>query len=158
MDIFLHIIHALSALAIIVVILLQQGKGATAGASFGAGASGTMLGDSGGGNFLTHTTAILGAIFMITSLALAWQAKNGDEVTSDGVQALQQVLQEQQAQKSSTDNTLPPGVVVPQTGDAAADQPATDTAQQSNADDKEGYVPSINSGTTNESQDTSSSK
>ena len=50
--------------------MLQQGKGADMGASFGAGASGTLFGSSGSGNFMTRMTAVLGTLFFIISLAL----------------------------------------------------------------------------------------
>ena len=75
MDIVLHVVHVLTALALIGLVLIQQGKGADAGASFGAGASQTVFGSGGAGNFLTRTTAILATVFMLTSLALAWHAR-----------------------------------------------------------------------------------
>jgi len=54
----LVVIYLLVALGLIGLVLIQQGKGADMGASFGAGASGTLFGSSGSGNFLTRTTAI----------------------------------------------------------------------------------------------------
>ncbi len=63
-------IHIFTALAVIVLVLLQQGKGAEAGASFGAGASQTVFGSQGSGNFLTRLTAILVTVFFISSLTL----------------------------------------------------------------------------------------
>ena len=68
-------IHIIVAIAMIGLILVQQGKGADAGASFGAGASGTVFGASGTANFLTRTTAVLTVIFFITSITLAVFAK-----------------------------------------------------------------------------------
>lgn len=70
------VVHVLTALAIIGLILLQQGKGAEAGASFGAGASQTVFGSEGSGNFFTRSTAILAALFFATSFGLAVVAKN----------------------------------------------------------------------------------
>lgn len=58
------------SLLLIGLILLQQGKGASMGASFGAGASGTLFGSSGSGNFMTRMTAILATLFFILSLLL----------------------------------------------------------------------------------------
>ena len=75
------IIHALVALAIIGLILLQQGKGAEAGASFGGGASQTIFGSQGGGNFFAKVTAVLAAVFFITSFSLAIIAKNNAAVS-----------------------------------------------------------------------------
>ncbi|MCK5881612.1 MAG: preprotein translocase subunit SecG [Sinobacterium sp.] len=81
------IVHVLAAVAIIALVLLQQGKGADAGASFGGGSSQTVLGVQGGGNALTQWTSILAAGFFITSLALAYYAKEqsrlGDDVIID---------------------------------------------------------------------------
>ena len=64
--------HVLAALAIIALVLLQQGKGADAGAAFGAGGSGTVFGSRGAASFLTRTTAALAVVFFLTSLGLAW--------------------------------------------------------------------------------------
>ena len=65
------VVHLLVALAIIGLILLQRGKGADVGASFGGGASQTVFGSSGGGNVLTSATGWLSAIFFATSFGLA---------------------------------------------------------------------------------------
>lgn len=70
------VIHLLMALGLIVLVLMQQGKGAEAGASFGAGASGTVFGSQGSATFLSRFTAILAAVFFATSLGLAYFAKN----------------------------------------------------------------------------------
>jgi preprotein translocase subunit SecG len=59
-------------ISLIALVLLQRGKGAEAGAGFGAGASGTVFGARGAGTALSRATAILAAIFMITSLALTY--------------------------------------------------------------------------------------
>jgi len=65
-------IHTLIALGIIALVLLQRGKGADAGAAFGAGASGTVFGARGSTNFFSRTTAILATAFFATSLTLAY--------------------------------------------------------------------------------------
>jgi preprotein translocase subunit SecG len=70
------VLHVLAAIAITVLILIQQGKGADMGASFGSGASQTLFGSRGTGNVLTRSTAILATIFFITSFGLALVAKN----------------------------------------------------------------------------------
>jgi preprotein translocase subunit SecG len=69
------IVHSLSALAVIVLIMIQQGKGAAAGASFGSGASQTVFGSDGGSSFFTRATAIFATIFFLTSLGLGVIAK-----------------------------------------------------------------------------------
>lgn len=76
METLVIVVHVVAALAIIGLILLQQGKGADAGASFGAGASQTVFGASGSGNALTRGTAIFATLFFATSFGLAIFAKN----------------------------------------------------------------------------------
>lgn len=68
-------IHIIVAITMIGLILIQHGKGADAGASFGSGGAGTVFGANGSANFLTRTTAVLTAIFFITSMTLAVFAK-----------------------------------------------------------------------------------
>ena len=65
-------VQMLSALAMIGVILVQHGKGADMGAAFGSGNSGSLFGASGGANFLSRTTAVLAAVFFVTTLLLAY--------------------------------------------------------------------------------------
>ncbi|MDF7679237.1 preprotein translocase subunit SecG [Enterobacteriaceae bacterium ESL0689] len=66
----LLVVFLIVSICLIGLILLQQGKGADMGASFGAGASGTLFGSSGSGNFMTRMTAVLAALFFIISLVL----------------------------------------------------------------------------------------
>jgi preprotein translocase subunit SecG len=70
----LIVVHVLMALAIIGLVLLQHGKGADMGSGFGGGASGSLFGATGSANFLSRTTAILAAVFFVSSLALAYFA------------------------------------------------------------------------------------
>ena len=65
------VVHILLAFSVIGLVMIQQGKGADAGASFGGGASQTVFGGQGSGNFLSRLTAIGATIFFITSMALA---------------------------------------------------------------------------------------
>ena len=78
----LHIVHLLIAIGIIGLVLIQQGKGADAGAAFGAGAaggaSGSVFGAKGSGNFLSRSTAILATLFFLTSLSLAYFTRNAE--------------------------------------------------------------------------------
>jgi preprotein translocase subunit SecG len=75
------VIHILLGLGIIGLILMQQGKGADAGATFGGGASGSVFGAQGAASFLSRTTAILASLFFATSLGLAWINSNKGPVT-----------------------------------------------------------------------------
>ena len=72
---FVLVVHIILAILIIALVLVQQGKGADAGASFGGGGAATVFGASGAGNFLTRLTAIFTALFFATSLALVIFAK-----------------------------------------------------------------------------------
>ena len=68
------IAHTIIALLIIILVLLQRGKGADAGAAFGAGASGTVFGAQGSANFFSRATAIMATVFFASSLALAYMS------------------------------------------------------------------------------------
>ena len=76
MENIILIIHFIIAILIIGFVLIQQGKGAEAGASFGAGASQTVFGSSGSWNFVSKITAVLATLFFVTSVTLAVYAKN----------------------------------------------------------------------------------
>ena len=80
------VVHILVALGIIGLVLIQHGKGADAGAAFGAGAaggaSGTVFGAKGSSNFLSRSTAILATVFFLTSLSLAYLTKSVEKPSS----------------------------------------------------------------------------
>ena len=65
-------VQMLSALVMIGLILIQHGKGADMGAAFGSGSAGSLFGASGSANFLSHTTAVLAAVFFVCTLLLAY--------------------------------------------------------------------------------------
>lgn len=83
MEQIILIFHFVVAIGLIALILLQQGKGAEAGASFGSGASQTVFGSGGDWNFFSKMTAILSTIFFVTSVSLALVAKNKTVVDED---------------------------------------------------------------------------
>ncbi|MEI7531104.1 MAG: preprotein translocase subunit SecG [Betaproteobacteria bacterium] len=68
----LIVIQVISAICVIVLVLVQQGKGADMGAAFGSGASGSIFGATGSSNFLSRTTAVLAAIFFVTTLSITY--------------------------------------------------------------------------------------
>ena len=72
MENLVTVIHVLAAAGVIGLVLLQHGKGADMGASFGSGASGSLFGVSGSSNFLSRATAICVAVFFTTSLTLTY--------------------------------------------------------------------------------------
>ena len=73
----LLVLQVLLAAGIIALVLLQQGRGADAGASFGGGSSGSLFGSRGPATFLAKTTGILAAVFFMNSLGLAYLASHG---------------------------------------------------------------------------------
>jgi preprotein translocase subunit SecG len=66
------VLHILAAVGIVVLVLLQHGKGADMGAAFGSGSAGSLFGSAGASNFLSRTTAVLAAVFFATSLGLTY--------------------------------------------------------------------------------------
>ncbi len=74
------VLHVVVAVAIVGLVLLQQGKGADAGASFGAGASQTVFGSSGSGSFLVRATTVAAVLFYLTSLGLAIFARDQSQL------------------------------------------------------------------------------
>lgn len=85
METIVVVVHVIAAILIVGLVLLQQGKGADAGAAFGSGASQTVFGSGGSGNFLTRSTAIAATVFFITSLTLAIFAKQGTSTSIEGL-------------------------------------------------------------------------
>ncbi|NBP27269.1 MAG: preprotein translocase subunit SecG, partial [Betaproteobacteria bacterium] len=77
-------LQVLSAIGIIVLVLLQQGKGADMGAAFGSGTSGSLFGATGSSNFLSRTTAVLATVFFIATLALSYLATQARQPAGAG--------------------------------------------------------------------------
>ena len=117
MEQIILIVHVLAGLAIIGLILVQQGKGADMGASFGSGASQTLFGSSGSGNALTRATAVLATLFFITSLSLAYVAKQRSGIDEDIIDV--PVLQESRDVAPVGDDSMPS-----QAGGVESDMPA----------------------------------
>jgi preprotein translocase subunit SecG len=105
----LMVIHVFCAASIVALVLVQRGKGADAGAGFGAGASGTVFGARGAGTALSRATAILAAVFMITSLSLAYMGTRAAAPAS--------ILDELSQQDAAP--TLPPAAPAAPAGDTA---------------------------------------
>lgn len=84
----LLIVHLVAAVGLVVLVLLQQGKGAQAGAAFGGGGSSqSLFGARGSANFLTHTTSVFAMVFFVTTLSLAYlyaHRSGASSVVSDG--------------------------------------------------------------------------
>ena len=73
------VLHVLAAAAIVVLVLLQHGKGADMGAAFGSGSAGSLFGSSGAANFLSRSTGILAAVFFVTSLGLTYYSASNSK-------------------------------------------------------------------------------
>lgn len=139
----LLIVYLLIALFLIFMILIQQGKGADMGASFGAGSSNTLFGASGSGNFLTKTTTALATLFFVISIILgnmtASQVKKVDEFSDLSVDGAAIEASAEQPQGDAPASDIPVGTE--QNDDApASDIPAVENqdkaADAAKEDDK----------------------
>jgi preprotein translocase subunit SecG len=86
------VVHVITAVVLVVLVLMQHGKGADMGAAFGTGSAGSLFGSSGSANFLSRSTAVAATIFFITSLSLTYlyshtSAQKGvmDKVSLDAI-------------------------------------------------------------------------
>ncbi len=118
----LMIAQVITALGVIILVLLQHGKGADMGAAFGGGASGSLFGATGSANFLSRTTAILAALFFVTTLGLALLGHRG-------VQAPASVMEGAQTAPAApvAPSDIPPATGAAQGAPAAA--PPSDAGQ-----------------------------
>jgi preprotein translocase subunit SecG len=118
MSLILVVIHVVVCIALIMIVLLQTGKGADMGAAFGGGASQTLFGSTGASTFLSKATTAAAVIFMITSLSLAYMA--GDKTGGSIMTEVETPIEEQAAP------------VTPETGStpAPAAPAAAETPQQ----------------------------
>ncbi|EPF13965.1 MULTISPECIES: preprotein translocase subunit SecG [Cedecea] len=98
----LLVVFLIVALGLVGLIMLQQGKGADMGASFGAGASATLFGSSGSGNFMTRMTGVLATLFFILSLVLGNLSTNKTSKGSEWENLSQPVKSEQTAPAAPT--------------------------------------------------------
>src|SRR5208283_402040 len=78
----ISIVHIIAAIALVLIVLLQTGRGSEIGAAFGSGASQTLFGSSGTSGFMTRVTTIVVIVFMLTSLVLAMMYSSGRSSSS----------------------------------------------------------------------------
>ena len=106
------LLHITVCIALILIVLLQTGKGADMGAAFGGGSSQTLFGSSGASTFLGKATTVAAIIFMLTSLGLAYMStqRGGESIMSD-----QKPPIEQPAVPLTPDQSAQPSPAVPQT-------------------------------------------
>ena len=113
MESIIILVHVIAAIAITGLVLIQQGKGADMGASFGSGSSQTIFGSAGSGNVLTKSTSIFAAVFLITSLSLAVIARqkaNFSVEDSTLIENMDQINTEVQLQE----NEIPVAADIPE--------------------------------------------
>ena len=90
---FVLIPHVVAAIAIIALVLYQRGRGAEMGTGFGAGASGTVFGSAGSGNFMTRMTTTVAITFFVTSFGLAYFAKiHADDARQVGIPQIESMV------------------------------------------------------------------
>lgn len=121
MYIFLSVVYVAICLFLIMVVLLQQGRGGM-GTALGGGGQ-TVFGGSGAGNFLTRLTTISAAMFMILSATLAWMSSSGDSALEEAIQQREHANQEslrEAAEHSEHDSTTP----TPSTEDSPSSAPS----------------------------------
>ena len=133
MESVILVFYVLLSAAIVGLILIQQGKGADVGASFGAGASQTVFGSVGAGNALTRSTAILATLFFIASIGLAVMAKHkADAAREGGIPVAAELQPGDNAPASATDAAAPanpaptPASDIPSASDAPVTAPAVE--------------------------------
>ena len=88
------VIHVVACIALIMIVLLQTGKGADMGAAFGGGSSQTLFGSTGASSFLSKATTAVAILFMLTSLILAYMSgnKTGKSIVMDSPAPIEQTL------------------------------------------------------------------
>ncbi len=116
MLLFIIVIHIVVCIALIMIVLLQTGKGADMGAAFGGGSSQTLFGSTGASTFLSKATTAAAILFMLTSLILAYMSgnKSGKSIVMDAPAPIEQTLPAQE--------TAPVAPVLP--ADTASGEPA----------------------------------
>jgi preprotein translocase subunit SecG len=111
MTTFLIIIHVIVSIALIMIILLQTGKGADMGAAFGGGSSQTLFGSTGSSTFLSKATTVAAIVFMITSLGLAYISGNS---TKSSIMMNEKAPIEQKAAPAAPEESPQPKAEMPQ--------------------------------------------
>ncbi|MGD8258817.1 MAG: preprotein translocase subunit SecG [Desulfobacterales bacterium] len=109
MSILLIIIHIIVSVALIMIVLLQTGKGADMGAAFGGGSSQTLFGSTGASTFLSKATTGAAIVFMLTSLALAYISghRTGDSIMQDAKPPIESKTAPEQSAPAETAKPTP---------------------------------------------------
>ncbi len=101
------VLQLLAAMVMIGLVLIQHGKGADMGASFGSGASGSLFGATGSANFLSRSTAVCATVFFVCTLALAFMSNSGASRASSGGSVLDRPAAPASAPAAPTTGEIP---------------------------------------------------
>ncbi|NRF70496.1 preprotein translocase subunit SecG [Aquincola sp. S2] len=124
------VLQLIAALAMIGLVLVQHGKGADMGASFGSGASGSLFGATGSANFLSRSTAICATVFFVTTLALAYMANTNVVRAPSGAESvLDRAGKPASAPSAPAQAQIPGAAPAPQVAPAPAPAPAASAGE-----------------------------
>jgi preprotein translocase subunit SecG len=128
MSVIITIIHIFVAIALIMIVLLQTGKGADMGLAFGGGSSQTLFGTTGASTFLSKATTVIAVVFMLTtfSLTIMWGKRNDSSIMSDYKVPVQNTSSEKTTEPQQSASEQPPI--------NAPDQTKADTTKQAELD------------------------
>lgn len=139
-------VQVLASLSIIVLVLLQQGKGADMGAAFGGGSAGSLFGAAGAANFLSRMTKWAAVIFFVCTMGLAWVAHHPTGSPLDGG-----VMQGFEGSDIPAVGEVPGSAEVPGAAAPGAAVPGDVPSVSGNAAEVPASVPSVGAGTASES-------
>lgn len=140
-------IQVVSSLSIIILVLLQQGRGADMGSAFGSGSAGSMFGAAGAANFLSRATKWAAILFFASTIALAWTAHHPSGSILDG--GLMEGFEAEESTSSSSGASEVPGAAVPATGQQDSEQDGSEVpavSDQGDADSSGQAVPELGAG------------
>jgi len=131
MTVIITIIHVFVAIALIMIVLLQTGKGADMGLAFGGGSSQTLFGTTGASTFLSKATTVIAIVFMLTtfSLTIMWGKRNDSSIMTDYNAPVQNTVPAKTAesQQSDSDKVQTSTEIPAQTKENATEQAVIDT-------------------------------
>uniref|UniRef100_UPI00333FADC0 preprotein translocase subunit SecG n=1 Tax=Castellaniella defragrans TaxID=75697 RepID=UPI00333FADC0 len=135
-------LQVISSILIIVLVLLQQGKGADMGAAFGSGSAGSVFGSAGAANFLSRATKWAAVLFFATTGGLAWVAHHPSGSPIEG--GVMQGFTAPASEAAPVDSAVPSvAVPAPSAGDASSAVPAAPSAGAAQTDSAVPSVPSV---------------
>jgi preprotein translocase subunit SecG len=136
------IAHTFIAIMIIVLVLLQRGKGADAGAAFGSGASGTVFGSRGSSNFFSRATAVLATAFFASSLTLAYMSSQRVETPASLIERAPAVEPSEETDPATSGGSSESPEDLPGLDDDAgansSDLPALQSGDDADPEEREG--------------------